>query len=59
MTTVCFGVYWPSHKISFNNLSELIFDFLIMLGKRLTEVDVSTVLTVLQCKLSLFSFYHN
>ncbi|KAL8511799.1 hypothetical protein ACS0TY_018291 [Phlomoides rotata] len=29
--------------------SELIYDFLIMLGKRLTEVDVSTVLTVLQC----------
>ncbi|PIN03404.1 Protein involved in high osmolarity signaling pathway [Handroanthus impetiginosus] len=29
--------------------SDLIFDFLIMLGKRLTEVDVSTVLTVLQC----------
>ncbi|XP_011094159.1 nucleolar MIF4G domain-containing protein 1 isoform X1 [Sesamum indicum] len=28
--------------------SELIYDFLIMLGKRLTEVDVSTVLTVLQ-----------
>ncbi|KAL6575184.1 hypothetical protein OROMI_012469 [Orobanche minor] len=28
---------------------ELIYDFLIMLGKRLTEVDVSTVLTVLQC----------
>ncbi|KAG8376867.1 hypothetical protein BUALT_Bualt09G0108700 [Buddleja alternifolia] len=29
--------------------SELIYDFLIMLSKRLTEVDVSTVLTVLQC----------
>ncbi|XP_051131471.1 uncharacterized protein LOC127251695 isoform X2 [Andrographis paniculata] len=29
--------------------SELIYDFLIMLGKQLTEVDVSTVLTVLQC----------
>ncbi|XP_047962464.1 nucleolar MIF4G domain-containing protein 1 [Salvia hispanica] len=29
--------------------SELIYDFLIMLGKRLTEVDVSTILTVLQC----------
>ncbi|KAL6509540.1 hypothetical protein OROGR_022850 [Orobanche gracilis] len=29
--------------------SELIYDFLIMLGKRLSEVDVSTVLTVLQC----------
>ncbi|KAL0346924.1 UNVERIFIED_CONTAM: Nucleolar MIF4G domain-containing protein 1 [Sesamum calycinum] len=28
--------------------SELIYDFLIMLGKRLTEVDVSTVLTILQ-----------
>ncbi|KAG6430421.1 hypothetical protein SASPL_108487 [Salvia splendens] len=29
--------------------SELIYDFLIMLGRRLTEVDVSTILTVLQC----------
>ncbi|KAL6525554.1 hypothetical protein OROHE_015861 [Orobanche hederae] len=29
--------------------SELIYDFLVMLGKRLTEVNVSTVLTVLQC----------
>ncbi|KAL1549520.1 nucleolar MIF4G domain-containing protein 1-like [Salvia divinorum] len=29
--------------------SDLIYDFLIMLGKRLTEVDVSTILTVLQC----------
>lgn len=28
--------------------SELVYDFLIMLSKRLTEVDVSTVLTVLQ-----------
>lgn len=28
--------------------SELIYDFLIIRGKRLTEVDVSTVLTVLQ-----------
>ncbi|CAL1382285.1 unnamed protein product [Linum trigynum] len=29
--------------------SDLIYDFLIMLSKRLTEVDVSTILTVLQC----------
>ncbi|XWS58549.1 hypothetical protein CRYUN_Cryun08bG0043600 [Craigia yunnanensis] len=29
--------------------SDLIYDFLIMLGKRLTEIDVSTILTVLQC----------
>ncbi|KAL1539912.1 nucleolar MIF4G domain-containing protein 1-like [Salvia divinorum] len=29
--------------------SDLIYDFLIMLGKRLTEVDVSTILTVLKC----------
>lgn len=30
--------------------SELIYDFLIVLSKQLTEVDVSTILTVLQCK---------
>ncbi|KAE8663121.1 MIF4G domain and MA3 domain-containing protein isoform 1 [Hibiscus syriacus] len=29
--------------------SDLIYDFLIMLSKRLTEIDVSTILTVLQC----------
>ncbi|CAN0846535.1 Nucleolar MIF4G domain-containing protein 1 [Linum grandiflorum] len=29
--------------------SDLIYDFLMMLSKRLTEVDVSTILTVLQC----------
>ncbi|KAL3830156.1 hypothetical protein ACJIZ3_018958 [Penstemon smallii] len=29
--------------------SELVYDFLIMLSKRLTEVDVSTVFTILQC----------
>ncbi|XVF06643.1 hypothetical protein REPUB_Repub06bG0067700 [Reevesia pubescens] len=29
--------------------SNLIYDFLIMLSKRLTEIDVSTILTVLQC----------
>ncbi|KAJ4978036.1 hypothetical protein NE237_008816 [Protea cynaroides] len=29
--------------------SDLIYDFLILLGKRLTEVDVSTILTILQC----------
>ncbi|KAK9943043.1 hypothetical protein M0R45_008667 [Rubus argutus] len=29
--------------------SELIYDFLIVLSKRLTEIDVSTILTVLQC----------
>ncbi|TYJ11151.1 hypothetical protein E1A91_A11G255400v1 [Gossypium mustelinum] len=28
---------------------DLIYDFLIMLSKRLTEIDVSTILTVLQC----------
>ncbi|KAI4350330.1 hypothetical protein L6164_004796 [Bauhinia variegata] len=29
--------------------SDLIYDFLIMLSKRLREIDVSTILTVLQC----------
>ncbi|KAK9156981.1 hypothetical protein Scep_003555 [Stephania cephalantha] len=29
--------------------SELIYDFIITLSKRLTEVDVSTILTILQC----------
>ncbi|KAL5577605.1 hypothetical protein UlMin_019304 [Ulmus minor] len=29
--------------------SDLIYDFMTMLSKRLTEVDVSTILTVLQC----------
>ncbi|XP_031258609.1 nucleolar MIF4G domain-containing protein 1-like [Pistacia vera] len=29
--------------------SELIYDFLIMLSKRLAEIDVSTILTILQC----------
>ncbi|KAL2935639.1 Nucleolar MIF4G domain-containing protein 1 [Bienertia sinuspersici] len=29
--------------------SDLIYDFLIRLSKRLTEIDVSTILTVLQC----------
>ncbi|KAG2689902.1 hypothetical protein I3760_09G162300 [Carya illinoinensis] len=29
--------------------SELIYDFLIILSKRLTEIDVSTILTTLQC----------
>lgn len=29
--------------------SDLIYDFLIKLSKRLTEIDVSTILTVLQC----------
>ncbi|XVE62530.1 hypothetical protein DITRI_Ditri06bG0125000 [Diplodiscus trichospermus] len=29
--------------------SDLIYDFLITLSKRLTEIDVSTILTVLQC----------
>ncbi|KAJ7976415.1 Nucleolar MIF4G domain-containing protein 1 [Quillaja saponaria] len=29
--------------------SDLIYDFLIMLSKRLTEDDVSTILTILQC----------
>ncbi|KAJ0014771.1 hypothetical protein Pint_20049 [Pistacia integerrima] len=28
---------------------ELIYDFLIMLSKRLAEIDVSTILTILQC----------
>ncbi|KAJ8428821.1 hypothetical protein Cgig2_021076 [Carnegiea gigantea] len=31
------------------NSSDLIYDFLIKLSKRLTEIDVSTILTVLQC----------
>lgn len=30
--------------------SDLIYDFLIMLSKRLLEIDVSTILTILQCK---------
>lgn len=30
--------------------SDLIFDFMVMLSKRLTEIDVSTILTILQCK---------
>ncbi|KAL8129472.1 hypothetical protein V2J09_018627 [Rumex salicifolius] len=29
--------------------SDLIYDFLLMLTKRMTEIDVSTILTVLQC----------
>ncbi|KAL3755002.1 hypothetical protein ACJRO7_002130 [Eucalyptus globulus] len=29
--------------------SDLIYDFLITLSKRLTEIDVSTILTILQC----------
>ncbi|GFY90505.1 MIF4G domain-containing protein [Actinidia rufa] len=29
--------------------SDLIYDFMIMLSKRLMEVDVSTILTILQC----------
>ncbi|XP_059646488.1 uncharacterized protein LOC132293158 [Cornus florida] len=29
--------------------SELIYDFMIILSKRLTEIDVSTILTILQC----------
>ncbi|KAF8043637.1 hypothetical protein BT93_A1834 [Corymbia citriodora subsp. variegata] len=29
--------------------SDLIYDFLIILSKRLTEIDVSTILTILQC----------
>lgn len=37
--------------------SELIYDFLIVLGKRLTEVDVSTVLTLLQCKWNISLVY--
>lgn len=34
--------------------SDLIYDFLMTLGERLTEVDASTILTVLDCK-----FYYN
>jgi len=34
--------------------SDLIFDFLIMLSKRLTEVDVAIILTVLQSKFFVF-----
>lgn len=33
-----------------NVFSDLIYDFMSMLSKRLEEVDVSTILTVLQCK---------
>ncbi|KAJ4839289.1 hypothetical protein Tsubulata_035582, partial [Turnera subulata] len=29
--------------------SDMVYDFLIMLSKRLTEIDVATILTVLQC----------
>lgn len=40
-------------------ISDLIYDFLTMLSKRLSEIDVSTIVTVLECKffwtlLSLF-----
>ncbi|KAE8009038.1 hypothetical protein FH972_005496 [Carpinus fangiana] len=39
-----------SHLYIFGVFSgDLICDFLIMLGKRLTEIDVSTILTTLQC----------
>lgn len=31
--------------------SDLIYDFMMMLSSRLTEVDVSTILTVLNCKI--------
>lgn len=34
------------------DFSDLIYDFLITLSKRLTEIDVSTILTTLQCKTS-------
>ncbi|KAI3467143.1 hypothetical protein Pfo_023806 [Paulownia fortunei] len=48
--TVVFNTSVPNFLHALQNvLSELIYDFLIMLGKQLTEVDVSTVLTVLQC----------
>ncbi|XP_047308607.1 nucleolar MIF4G domain-containing protein 1 [Impatiens glandulifera] len=29
--------------------SDLVYDFIIMLSKRLTEIDVSTILTILEC----------
>ncbi|XP_073149816.1 uncharacterized protein [Henckelia pumila] len=60
----CFEeVYLKEEKISIQNLalllsnlyvfgvcsSDLMYDFLIILSKRLTELDVSTIKTVLQC----------
>jgi len=33
--------------------SDLIYDLLSMLSKRLTEMDVSTILTILQCEFLL------
>ncbi|PON74176.1 Armadillo-type fold containing protein [Trema orientale] len=55
--------YWKQDNLSLRNLtlllsylclfgvcsSDLIYDFMSMLSKRLAEVDVSTILTVLQC----------
>ncbi|CAN1352340.1 Nucleolar MIF4G domain-containing protein 1 [Linum perenne] len=63
MTTIFRDEYRKEDNLSLRNLtlllsylyifgvcsSDLIYDFLIMLSKRLTEVDVSTILTVLQC----------
>ncbi|XWS42707.1 hypothetical protein CRYUN_Cryun16bG0037300 [Craigia yunnanensis] len=41
--------YLISASLEFAQGSDLIYNFLIMLSKRLTEIDVSTILTVLQC----------
>lgn len=39
---------------SLSCFSDLVYDFMTMLSKRLTEVDVSTILTILQST-SIFS----
>ncbi|EEF36696.1 sgd1p, putative [Ricinus communis] len=63
MTTIFRDEYQKEDNLSLRNLtlllsflctfgvcsSDLIYDFLILLSKRLTETDVSTILTVLQC----------
>lgn len=38
--------------------SDLIYDFLVMLSKRLTETDVSIILALLQCKCSVIFQFH-
>lgn len=35
-------------------LSDIIYDFMIVLSTRLSETDVSTILTTLQCKFSIY-----
>lgn len=37
-------------KLVYLSCSDLIYDFLMTLANRLTEVDASTILTVLDCK---------